>query len=148
VSVTGRVAPTASNAPTIGRLRAVGEVKGVRLSGFVAWAAWLAVHLHYLTGLQNRLLASSAGRSASFVVVPANGGADRPSSWWLNLAAAGEGVAVLGRTRRRVVPREATAGERERLWRWFAAMSPVERYQEKTRRRIPVGVLAPAAAQR
>jgi NADH:ubiquinone reductase (H+-translocating) len=40
---------------TIGRLRAVGDVKGVRLSGFIAWFAWLAVHLYYLTGLQNRL---------------------------------------------------------------------------------------------
>jgi F420H(2)-dependent quinone reductase len=56
--------------------------------------------------------------------------------------------AAYGRTRRRVVPREATAGERERLWRRFAAMSPVERYQEKTRRRIPVVVHPPAPAQR
>src|SRR5204863_5820107 len=44
------------NLATIGRLRAVGEVKGLRLRGFPAWAAWLGVHLFYLTGLQNRLL--------------------------------------------------------------------------------------------
>ena len=43
------------NLATIGRLRAVGEIKGLRLSGF-AWAGWLAVHLFYLTGLQNRVL--------------------------------------------------------------------------------------------
>jgi NADH dehydrogenase len=43
------------NLATIGRLRAVGDVKGVRLSGFIAWFAWLGVHLYYLTGLQNRL---------------------------------------------------------------------------------------------
>jgi NADH:ubiquinone reductase (H+-translocating) len=43
------------NLATLGRLRAVGDVKGVRLSGFIAWAAWLVVHLYYLTGLQNRL---------------------------------------------------------------------------------------------
>jgi NADH dehydrogenase len=42
------------NLATIGRLRAVGEVKGLRLSGFPAWAAWLGIHLFYLTGLQNR----------------------------------------------------------------------------------------------
>jgi NADH dehydrogenase len=41
---------------TIGHLRAVGVVKGVRLSGFVAWTTWLAIHIVYLIGFQNRLL--------------------------------------------------------------------------------------------
>jgi NADH:quinone reductase (non-electrogenic) len=41
---------------TIGRSRAVGVVKGVRLSGFVAWAMWLGIHIVYLVGFQNRLL--------------------------------------------------------------------------------------------
>jgi NADH:ubiquinone reductase (H+-translocating) len=44
------------NLATIGRLRAVGEIKGLRLSGFPAWAGWLLVHLFYLSGLQNRVL--------------------------------------------------------------------------------------------
>jgi NADH:ubiquinone reductase (H+-translocating) len=43
------------NLATIGRLRAVGNVGRLRLGGFIAWIAWLAVHLYYLTGLQNRL---------------------------------------------------------------------------------------------
>jgi NADH:ubiquinone reductase (H+-translocating) len=41
---------------TIGRSRAVGVIKGVRVSGFVAWALWLGVHIAYLVGVQNRLL--------------------------------------------------------------------------------------------
>ena len=41
---------------TIGRSRAVGVIKGVRVSGFVAWALWLGVHIAYLVGFQNRLL--------------------------------------------------------------------------------------------
>lgn len=41
---------------TIGHLRAVGVVKGVRLSGFIAWATWLGIHIVYLIGFQNRLL--------------------------------------------------------------------------------------------
>jgi NADH:ubiquinone reductase (H+-translocating) len=41
---------------TIGRSRAVGTVRGVPLTGFVAWATWLAVHIVYLVGFQNRLL--------------------------------------------------------------------------------------------
>jgi len=41
---------------TIGRARAVGVVKGVPVSGFVAWALWLGIHISYLVGFQNRLL--------------------------------------------------------------------------------------------
>ncbi len=44
------------NLATIGRSRAVADVKGVHLSGFAAWVLWLAVHLVYLVGFQNRLL--------------------------------------------------------------------------------------------
>jgi NADH:ubiquinone reductase (H+-translocating) len=44
------------NLATIGRARAVAEIKGLRLSGFPAWATWLGVHLFYLIGFQNRLL--------------------------------------------------------------------------------------------
>jgi len=41
---------------TIGRARAVGSVKGVRVTGFIAWAMWLGIHIVYLVGLQNRLV--------------------------------------------------------------------------------------------
>lgn len=44
------------NLATIGRAAAVADVKGLRLGGFVAWSAWLLVHLWYLIGFQNRLL--------------------------------------------------------------------------------------------
>ena len=41
---------------TIGHARAVGVIKGVKLSGFLAWALWLGIHIAYLIGFQNRLL--------------------------------------------------------------------------------------------
>lgn len=41
---------------TIGRNAAVGKVKGVRVTGRLAWLTWLAVHLAYLVGFHNRLL--------------------------------------------------------------------------------------------
>jgi len=41
---------------TIGRARAVGTVKGIPVSGFVAWVLWLGVHIVYLVGFQNRVL--------------------------------------------------------------------------------------------
>jgi NADH dehydrogenase len=44
------------NLATIGRARAVADVKGVHLSGFTAWVTWLVVHLWYLIGFQNRVL--------------------------------------------------------------------------------------------
>ena len=44
------------NLATIGRAAAVADVKGLRLSGFIAWATWLVVHLFYLVGFQNRIL--------------------------------------------------------------------------------------------
>ncbi len=44
------------NVATIGRLEAVIDVKGLRFGGFVAWLAYLLVHLFYLVGLQNRVL--------------------------------------------------------------------------------------------
>jgi NADH:ubiquinone reductase (H+-translocating) len=44
------------NLATIGRAAAVADIKGIRLSGFLAWITWLVVHLFYLVGFQNRLL--------------------------------------------------------------------------------------------
>ena len=44
------------NLATIGRASAVADIKPIRLSGFVAWVTWLAVHLWYLIGFENRLL--------------------------------------------------------------------------------------------
>ena len=44
------------NLATIGRSHAVADVKGVQLWGFAAWVTWLAVHLAYLIGFENRLL--------------------------------------------------------------------------------------------
>jgi F420H(2)-dependent quinone reductase len=78
-------------------------------------------------------------------VVPANAGAERAPSWWLNLQAAGAGVAVLQRERRAVAPLVASGAEHDRLWRRFAAVAPVEHYQRRTRRRLPVVVLARTA---
>jgi NADH dehydrogenase len=44
------------NLATIGRASAVADIKGFRLSGFLAWVTWLVVHLWYLVGFQNRLV--------------------------------------------------------------------------------------------
>jgi NADH:quinone reductase (non-electrogenic) len=69
------------NLATIGRLRAVADVKGVRLSGWFAWAAWLAIHLWYLVGFQNRVIVFTRwafsflthGRGARLITAPRRG---------------------------------------------------------------------------
>lgn len=40
---------------TIGRRRAVAEVRGVRLGGFFAWFLWLFIHILFLVGFRNRI---------------------------------------------------------------------------------------------
>ena len=45
------------NLATIGRLRAVADLPPrLRVSGVLAWALWLGVHIFYLIGFQNRVL--------------------------------------------------------------------------------------------
>jgi NADH:quinone reductase (non-electrogenic) len=44
------------NLATIGRARAVADIHGIKLSGFIAWVTWLTVHLYYLIGFENRLI--------------------------------------------------------------------------------------------
>jgi NADH dehydrogenase len=41
---------------TIGRAAAVAEMRGIGVSGFVAWMVWLALHLFFLIGFRNRVV--------------------------------------------------------------------------------------------
>ena len=68
------------NLATIGRAAAVADIKGIKLSGFLAWTTWLLVHLFYLVGFQNRLLVlirwsisfATRGRGARLITSSAN----------------------------------------------------------------------------
>lgn len=40
---------------TIGRRRAIAQLHGLEFAGFLAWLAWLLVHVYYLIGFKNRL---------------------------------------------------------------------------------------------
>jgi len=67
------------NLATIGRASAVAEIKGLKLSGFLAWSIWLVVHLWYLIGYQNRILVflrwsfsfATRGRGTRLITGPA-----------------------------------------------------------------------------
>lgn len=41
---------------TIGRNAAVADIRGLRLTGFIAWLAWVFLHIMYLVGFRNRLV--------------------------------------------------------------------------------------------
>jgi NADH dehydrogenase len=70
------------NLATIGRSKAVADLKGLHVAGFVAWALWLLVHIVYLVGFQNRLLVVlrwtisfvTRGRGARLIVDRADSG--------------------------------------------------------------------------
>ena len=44
------------NLATIGRMAAVADVRGLRLSGLIAWWFWLIAHVFFLIGFRNRLV--------------------------------------------------------------------------------------------
>jgi NADH:ubiquinone reductase (H+-translocating) len=84
----GRAAPPfryrdKGNLATIGRAAAVADIKGVKVSGFLAWLTWLVVHLFYLIGFQNRLLVlirwsisfATRGRGTRLITGPATSSA-------------------------------------------------------------------------
>jgi NADH dehydrogenase len=66
------------NLATIGRGAGVADIKGLKLSGFIAWMTWLLVHIWYLIGFQNRLLVfirwsisfATHGRGARLITDP------------------------------------------------------------------------------
>jgi NADH dehydrogenase len=72
------------NLATIGRARAVADVRLLRLSGFPAWLAWLLVHIYYLIGFQSRIVVlvrwtysfATHGRGARLIAAPGSG--ERP----------------------------------------------------------------------
>jgi NADH dehydrogenase len=47
------------NLATIGRAAAVAEIGRLKMSGFIAWFAWLAIHIFFLIGFRNRFLVIS-----------------------------------------------------------------------------------------
>ncbi|CAN5571510.1 NAD(P)/FAD-dependent oxidoreductase [soil metagenome] len=43
------------NMATIGRNKAIADIRGRHFSGFIAWVAWLVIHIFFLIGFRNRL---------------------------------------------------------------------------------------------
>ena len=73
---------------TIGRSRAIAESRGVEMTGFVAWLAWLFIHLIYLVGFRSRFVVLftwawsyfAYDRGARLITSPPHGAAPPRSS--------------------------------------------------------------------
>ena len=133
---------------TISRFRAVAMIGKLRLTGFVAWLLWLAVHLLYLTGFKNRVTAllhwavSFVGRGRSertsteqqifgrSALQPARPRRDRP------------GLRPRGVRRRAGVDRGPAAGRSSRSRRWPRSGSPTR--ASAVSRRADVSSRSPA----
>ena len=85
---------------------------------------------------------------ASYLVVPSNGGADRPPAWLLNLEANPAVEVQIGRERRTGTAQviEASDPRYERLWAAVNANNKdrYTAYQHKTSRPIPVVSITPS----
>lgn len=80
----------------------------------------------------------------AFVVLPVNAGSAKVPAWWLNLEAAGEGVALVRGERIDVRPRVASEPESSRLWNRYADKAPsIDPFRVYADREIPVVVLEP-----
>ena len=79
----------------------------------------------------------------AIVLVASYGGRSHNPEWFENLMAAGDGEVTIGRERRRMRARKATAEERARLWPWIVeTYDGYAKYQAKTDRQIPLAILS------
>jgi NADH dehydrogenase len=51
---------------TIGRAAAIGQFGKIHISGFIAWLAWLFIHVFFLIGFRNRVLVLLQGAWSYF----------------------------------------------------------------------------------
>jgi len=81
---------------------------------------------------------------ARLVVVGSRGGAARDPAWAHNLRALPRAAVRRGRKLEEVEVHEASGDEQDRLWRLVVEHFPLyATYQRRTKRRIPLFVLAP-----
>ena len=139
----------------------LGDRAIVILSGFHRWvirvtrgrlgwriAGMRSVILHTIgrrSGLpRTTVLSAPIIEPARVVLVASKGGSDRHPAWYLNLVAHPDVVIDLRDDRRALRARTATPEEKAELWpRVTAAYPGYARYQERTRRDIPVVICEP-----
>jgi deazaflavin-dependent oxidoreductase (nitroreductase family) len=123
---------------------AVYRLSGGRLGGHVAGLpVLLLTTTGRKTGKRRTVPLSYYEAGDALVVIGSKGGAPRHPAWYLNLEANPEVEAQIGRERRRLRARRATAEESELLWPAILGRAPgYAKYRAKTRREIPLVFLS------
>lgn len=147
LSAVTRRYPTATRALTAAHTAVVRRTHGLVAARWFGMSVLLLETVGRRSGRPRSAALVYLPDGADLVVVAANAGAERPPGWWLNLQAAGEGVAITGGDRRPVTASMVAGARRDRLWRRFAAVSPVDHYQRQTARRLSVVALTPLSVQ-
>lgn len=134
--------------PLIGLNTRLYRLTGGRLGGRLDRAPVLLLHHVGRRSGKARVLPliylEDAGR---FVVVASKGGVDKHPAWYHNLMALPETVIEVGRERKRVRARHAEDSERAAFWpRLETAYRPLQGYQARTARVIPMLVLEPVVS--
>lgn len=81
----------------------------------------------------------------NLVTVASAGGAEKNPTWYWNLMHNPEASVTVKRETKNVRARKASPEERQRLWPLLTAMFPrYAEYAKKTKREIPVVILAPS----
>ncbi|MGH2952710.1 MAG: nitroreductase family deazaflavin-dependent oxidoreductase [Solirubrobacterales bacterium] len=105
----------------------------------------LVDHVGRRSGIQRTAALLYLADGGDIVVVASKGGSHKHPAWWLNLREMDETEIQIGGERHRMRVRQATPEERRRLWPRVVEIWPdYERYQERTEREIPLGILSPA----
>lgn len=119
---------------------------GGRIGGKMSGGDVLLLHhVGKKTGKARTAPLMYARDGANVVVIASRGGSDAMPAWYFNLKANPRTKIEIGREKRDVVARDATDEERDRLWALAVQnYAHFDAYQERTERRIPVVVLAPA----
>ena len=114
---------------------------------------WRGANTLLLTtrGRKSRKLRRTAliyGRDGDhYIVVASKGGAEKHPKWYLNLVVDPAIQVQVGPEKFMARARTASSEEKPALWRLMTSIWPdYDRYQEKTKREIPVVVLEPLTA--
>lgn len=122
--------------------RATGGAIGHRFPG--APPMMLLDHIGARTGTRRTTPLVYVDDAPNVVIVASKGGHPRHPAWYHNLQANPETTIQIGRERRAVRARTATAAERKRLWpKAVSVYAGYRGYQERTEREIPLVVLEP-----
>jgi deazaflavin-dependent oxidoreductase (nitroreductase family) len=109
---------------------------------FIRGRFLIVEHVGARSGIRRRTPLLYAPDGDTPIVVASQGGHPRNPSWFHNLMANPDTFAQIGRERRAVHARRATAQERPELWaKAVAAWPHFDAYQARTAREIPVVLL-------